>query len=145
VPDAPAIAPLVTATSVMLAAYGFLYNTQRDLVARASDLEKKTNADENLRAAKTALRAARAEASLVVAAAVPAGLLTPEVVREIRHANAVGFSLAHYSTIDVIFVVLALSWWVLLLMMALGCGRHLNKAEELYPTAGGLRHLFSNP
>jgi hypothetical protein len=145
VSDAPAVAPLVSATSVMLAAFGFFYNTQRDLLVKAADLEKSTSTSENKSRAKTALRAARASAVLALSAAVPAGLLTPEVVREVRSASDLGFSLDHYSTLDVVFVVLALSWWVLVVTMLLGSRKHLRKARTLASDVGRWRHLISRP
>jgi hypothetical protein len=145
VSDAPAVAPLVSATSVMLAAFGFFYNTQRDLLVKAADLTKSTSTTENKARAKTALRAARTCVVLALAAAVPAGLLTPEVVREIRRAADLGFDLDHYSTLDVVFVVLALSWWVLVLTMLFGCRRHLVKARTLASDVGRWRHLIWRP
>jgi hypothetical protein len=129
------VASLVSATSVMLAAYGFGFNACKDQLAAARALRRTESASRNAAGADEARRAAWTAFGLAGAAVVPAALLLPEVVTQVRRARAVQFSLHHYQPVPVVFTVLAVSWWAIALALALDGRRHRAKARALRTAA----------
>jgi hypothetical protein len=129
----PAIAPTVTASSVMLAAFGFAYNALKDNIDDASDLESKSENSIVLAAQRKALdRGARTAAGLAaVAAAIFLVLLKP-AVNEVEAAFRVDFSLHHYSALDVIFVLLTATWLLIAIGLAVKAGSLIKKKRKNY-------------
>jgi hypothetical protein len=107
----PAIAPFVPALSVMLAAYGFFYNNYKSRIDAAADIGKRAADPVALRRQVAIVKQGLTAA--IVLAVVPIVvwlLLLKETVDEVEAAIDVHFSLSHYSTLDVVFVVLANAW-----------------------------------
>lgn len=105
------IASTVTASSVMLAAYGFSYNALKDRIDAASDVGVKAAEPEAvMRQRKTVVRGAKTTGLLAgVAFAIWLVLLKP-AANEVEAAIHVRFAFSHYSTLDIIFVLLAITW-----------------------------------
>jgi hypothetical protein len=128
------IAPYVSASSVMLAAFGFFYNSLKDRI-EAGNAVGAAAADPLLwkRQVRT-VRSARAVARLLAGVAVLVWLLfLKQVIDEVRAAADVDFSLAQYSTLDVVFVVLATAWLPIGALMGL-------QARRLTSTLATLEH-----
>jgi len=122
-------AAIVSATSVMLAVFGFFYNSQRDTLAEARKLRLTESPDENERRARQAEHAGRVAAALALGAAVPAFLLLPELVA--RVGDAWGARLRDYETLPAVFVALACAWWVVVALMVLEARRHFRRRSTL--------------
>jgi|tagenome__1003787_1003787.scaffolds.fasta_scaffold19020484_2 hypothetical protein len=105
------IAPLVTGTSVMLAAFGFFYNAVKDGIDDALELSTSPASEEIKSATRKKLKAARSTAGLLaIVALVVCALLASQTVTEIKAAIEVRFALDEYSTLDAIFVAMAFAW-----------------------------------
>ncbi len=106
-----AIASTVTASSVMLAAYGFSYNALKGRIDAASDVGVKAAEPEAVKKQRaTVVRGAWTAGSLAaVAFAIWLVLLKP-AVNEVEAAIRVHFAFSHYSTLDIIFVLLTITW-----------------------------------
>jgi hypothetical protein len=120
-----AIAPTVTASSVMLAAFGFAYNALKGSIDHASDLESRSEDSVLLEKQRKALdRGARTAGGLAAAAAAIFLVLLKPAVNEVEAAFRVNFSVHHYSALDVMFVLLTATW----LLIAIGLAA---KADSL--------------
>ena len=105
------IAPLVSGTSVMLAAFGFFYNAVKDTIDDALELSTAPASDEAKASTRKQLETARRTAGLLAAVAVVVcGLLASQTVTEIKAAVDVRFAFSAYSTLDAIFVAMAFAW-----------------------------------
>jgi hypothetical protein len=105
------IAPLVSGTSVMLAAFGFFYNAVKDRIDDALELNTSPATDEIEDATRKKLKAARRTALLLASVAVTVcALLASQTVTEIQAAIDVGLNPGDYSTLDAIFVAMAFAW-----------------------------------
>jgi len=104
------IGPLLSSTSLLLAAYGFFYNTQRDRIDAV--IAEKRNDDVNLRRAQRdhARRVRNVARTLAAVAFLVWLLLLPEVVASVCDAFEPKLDLSDYSTPHVIFVVAATAW-----------------------------------
>ncbi len=95
----------------MLAAFGFFYTTVGETIGRGLDTEEApANADAAASAIATICRARRAAATLALVASSVFALLASYLAHELQAAAAAGLSPSHYSTLDAIFVALALGW-----------------------------------
>jgi hypothetical protein len=114
-----AIASTVTASSVMLAAYGFSYNALKGRIDAASDIGVKAAEPEAVKKQrKTVVRGVWTTGLLaVVAFAIWLVLLKP-AVNEVEAAIRVHFALSHYSTLDIIFVLLTITWLAIAIGLA---------------------------
>jgi len=129
----PAIAPTVTASSVMLAAFGFAYNALKGNIDHASDLESRSEDSVLLEKQRKALdRGARTAGGLAaVAAAIFVVLLKP-AVNEVEAAFRVSFSLRHYSTLNIIFVLLTATWLLIAIGLAVKAGSLVKEKRKNY-------------
>jgi hypothetical protein len=104
-------AALVSGSSVMLAAFGFYYNAVKDGIDAAAEASATPANPEAGAKSRKAIRAGRKTAwVLALVALLVFALLSSYLVHEIEAAVDVRFALSAYSTLDVIFVVLALGW-----------------------------------
>jgi len=97
----------------MLAAFGFFYNAVKDRIDAADaapSAARAENPEDKRRAAGTVRNGRQTASLLALVALVVFALLASYLVHEIEAAIDVGFALAAYSTLDVIFVVLAFGW-----------------------------------
>jgi hypothetical protein len=134
----PAIAPLVTATSVMLAAYGFFYNALKGRIEDGFN-QGDLSGDPVIRGQqRQAVESARNVALLLGIVPLVIWLVfLKETWHEIKAAIDVCFAISHYSTLDVVFVLLASSWLliaILLLLQALSL--HGKIGDYADPAAG---------
>lgn len=105
------LAPLVSGTSVMLAAYGFFYNAVKDRMDQALKVnDSPGTTDEGEASLETVKGAKRTAEILTAVAAAVFALLVPQVVSEVEAAIDVHFALHEYSTLDAIFVAMAAAW-----------------------------------
>jgi hypothetical protein len=105
------LGPLVSGTSVMLAAFGFLYNAVKDGIDEALVLSTSPATPEEKTKTRRKLKAARRIAALLtLVAAIVCALLASQTVTEIKAAFDVNFDLDAYSTLDAIFVAMAFAW-----------------------------------
>lgn len=110
----------------MLAAFGFFYTAVKDRIDAADtapSAARAENAEEKRQAARTVRAGRQAASVLALVALVVFALLASYLVHEIEAAFDVGFALSAYSTLDVIFVVLAFGW----LGLAAWLGRRARK------------------
>lgn len=109
-----AVASTVTASSVMLAAYGFSYSALKGRIDAASDVGVKAAEAEAVKKqhATVARGAWTAGALAAMAFAVWLVLLKP-AVNEVEAAFRVHFALSRYSTLDIVFVLLTTIWLVI--------------------------------
>jgi hypothetical protein len=104
-------AALVSGSSVMLAAFGFYFNAVKTEIDAAETTETTPANPEAGAQADRAIRRGRQTAlGLGVVALVVFALLASYLVHEIKAAIDLRFALSAYSTLDVIFVLLALGW-----------------------------------
>ncbi len=107
----PAVAPLVSAVSVMLAAYGFFFNATRDAITEGRAVPIAVPGKQMQRQNRQKVHRARNVAIwLTVPPVVVALVLVKPVVDEVRSAFDVSFALDRYSPVDVLFVLLAVAW-----------------------------------
>ncbi len=127
--------PLLSAVSLLLAAFGFLYNTQKDRIEGVIT-DTDVPADANKRAAaRTRAKSTRNSAVwLGLAALVMWALLLSEIEHKLAAAIRHRFALSTYSTLDVVFFVAANTWLLIVIFMA---GRILKlneRADKLKPS-----------
>lgn len=134
-------ASLVAGSSVLLAAFGFYYNAVQDRMdnaVAASDAPATVDAaDETSAAIRTGRRTARL---LGLVALLVFALLSSYLEHEIEAAVDVRFALSAYSTLDVIFVVLALGWLAIAAFFgsqAIAFSRKLGRVAEARTKVAG--------
>jgi hypothetical protein len=121
----PAIAPYVSAISVMLAAYGFFYNAWKGRIEAGQDVGVPVPGAAAKATQRRTIEAARRVARVLGWVAILVWLIfLKKVADEVCDAFDAHWDLGKYSTLDVAFVVLANSW--LLIGVAL-----LNQAWSL--------------
>jgi hypothetical protein len=129
----PAITPTVTASSVMLAAFGFAYNALKGNIDHASDLESRSEDSVILASQRKALdRGAGTAAGLAAVAAAIFLVLLKLAVNEVEAAFRVNFSLHHYSALDIIFVLLTATWLLIAIGLAVKAGSLVKKKTTNY-------------
>jgi len=105
------LAPIVSGTSVMLAAFGFFYNAVKDGINEALGLSTSPATKELKTETRKKLQAARRTAALLTfVAAIVCALLASQTATEISAAIDVKFDVNQYSTLDAIFVAMAVAW-----------------------------------
>ncbi|CAA9476475.1 MAG: hypothetical protein AVDCRST_MAG85-358 [uncultured Solirubrobacteraceae bacterium] len=112
----PAIAPFVSAISVMLGAYGFFFNAYKSRIDDGLEASTSAANKADRDAAKRRVTSARNAATLL--ALVPLAvfaLLLPQVEDQLVDGT---WDLARYSTLDVLFVVLSFAWLGIFLVVA---------------------------
>jgi hypothetical protein len=131
----PAIAPTVTALSIMLAAYGFFYNALKGRIEAGADVG--IRAGDPVVVARQSETVSRARNTAALLGFVPLLiwlLFLKEVVNEIEAAFAVGFSLDHYSALDIAFVLIANSW-LLIAWVCFAQARKLHQKQKDYESS----------
>jgi hypothetical protein len=104
------LAPLVSGASVMLAALGFFYNAVKDRIDDALALGTNPETDEERISRRNQAKSAFwTVLPLAVAAGLVCVLLTPRTRDELKGGHIVPFK-SGYSTLDAIFVVMAVAW-----------------------------------
>jgi hypothetical protein len=106
------VGPLLSSVSLMLAAFGFFYATQRERIDAVIDDADVPDAGSNARKSKHS-KAKRARTSALIlglTAALVWGLLLHEICHHLKTAIDQHFDLSRYSTPDVIFFVAANAW-----------------------------------
>jgi hypothetical protein len=115
-----AIASTVTASSVMLAAYGFSYNALKDRIDAASDVGlKATDPEAVKKQRKTVVKGALTAGALAALAFVIWLVLLKPAVNEVEAGIRVHFAFSHYSTLDIIFVLLTIAWLAIAVGLAI--------------------------
>jgi hypothetical protein len=105
------LGPLVSGTSVMLAAFGFFYNAVKDGIDEALALSTSPATSEEKTKTKTKLKAERRTAALLTfVAVIVCALLASQTVTEIKAAIDVSLDFDAYSTLDAIFVAMVAAW-----------------------------------
>lgn len=111
------IASTVTATSVMLAAYGFFYGALKDRIA-AGFAVGLAEEGEGRAGQKAAVTAARNTAfGLGIVPLVIWLIFLKATVEQIEAGLDVNFSISHYSPLDIVFVLLANSWLLIAVIL----------------------------
>lgn len=109
-----ATASLVAALSVMLSAYGFLYNSTKDRLDAAKAAGRPAANAIELAAQKQMVKSARNTAYILTLAPLLVwAVFLSELVAEIEAAANVSFALRDYSTLDIALVVLINVWLVI--------------------------------
>lgn len=105
------ISSTVTATSVMLGAYGFFYGALRDTIADGLEVGRPAGNPTDREAQRKAVERAKRTALLLglVPFVVWLIFLKP-AVNEIEAGFDVDFSFSRYSALDIVFVLLAFAW-----------------------------------
>lgn len=104
----------------MLAAFGFFYNAVKQRLDDASTADISPANTDAADEARDDIRAGiRISRALGLVALIIFVLLCPHLVQEVEAAIDVRFALSAYSTLDAMFVVLALGW--LGIAILLGC------------------------
>jgi hypothetical protein len=112
------LAPLVSGASVMLAALGFFYNAVKDRIDDALELGTNPPTDEERTGRqKNAKSAFWTVLPLAIASVVVCVLLAPQTRDELKGGQIVPFK-SGYSTLDAIFVVMAVAWLAVALFFA---------------------------
>lgn len=105
------VGPLLSSVSLMLAAFGFFYTTQRDRIdAVIDDADIPDPGSARTKKLKNAERARQSATFLCLAALVIWILLLDEILNRIRLAFDQHLDLDRYSTENVIFFVAANAW-----------------------------------
>jgi hypothetical protein len=126
------LAPLVSGTSVMLAAFGFFYNAVKDDIDDALELSTRPATPEQKTRSRRKLTAARRTALLLtLVAAIVCALLASQTVTEIKAAIDADFALDRYSTLDAIFVAMAFAWLGIVVFCVLRVIKLTSKLREL--------------
>lgn len=108
------IGALLSSVSVMLAAYGVFYTTQRERIDKAiENTNVPANQTELRSVSGEAARCANVAAVLAVGALIVWLLLLSEIVGKVGDALDAGLSPREYSTPDTIFFVAANAWLLL--------------------------------
>jgi hypothetical protein len=126
----PEIAPYVSAVSVMLAAYGFFYNAYKARVEEGQEVGTASSDLDTWKAQVGKVAKARTAARLLAVVPILVWLLLlPKIVEQLKNGADVGFALDRYSTLDVLFVVVANVW--LVIALAVGAqARALSKTKS---------------
>lgn len=114
------VGPLLSSVSLLLAAFGFVYNAQKERIdAALADTDIPADADV-LKASRAAAASARNSAVwLLVAALVMWLLLIDEIEHKAAAAIRQRLALNTYSTPDAVFFVAANTWLVIAIFLAL--------------------------
>jgi hypothetical protein len=128
------IGPLLSSVSVMLAAFGFFYTTQRERIEAVIDDTDVPDAG-TARDAKLqkAMRARSSAAVLCLAALLVWILLLDEIWSRMTRALEQRFDLEQYSTADVIFFVAANAWLLVAGYIGTRWYRLIRKVSGLRP------------
>jgi hypothetical protein len=125
----PAIAPFVSAISVMLGAYGFFYNAYKSRIDAGFDTA--TDAANNVGKAAAREKISRARNAAVVLAIVPLivfALLAPQLEDQLFDGT---WDLDEYSTLDVLFVALTCAWLAIALVVGAQAGALQRKLGKI--------------
>jgi uncharacterized integral membrane protein len=126
------IGPLLSAVSLLLAAFGFVYNMQKDRIdAVIADTD--VSPDLNKRAAhRTTAKSTRNTATwLCLTALLMWALLLSEIEHKVAAAIRHRFALSTYSTLDVVFFVAANTWLLIAIFMASRVAKLNERAKKL--------------
>lgn len=108
------VGPLLSSVSVMLAAFGVFYTTQRDRIDREIEDDSVPDDNEALGELRNRVTRSRNVAAALAAAAFCIWLLLlGEISDRVAAAFDAGFSLDQYSTPDAVFFVAANAWLLL--------------------------------
>ncbi|HXD53943.1 MAG TPA: hypothetical protein VN618_04240 [Solirubrobacteraceae bacterium] len=126
------IGPLLSAVSLLLAAFGFVYNTQKDRIDAVLD-DADVPADVNTRASKRRrAQSARNSATWLLVAAL---LMWVLLLKEIEHKAAAAFkhdfAPSTYSTVDAVFFVAANAWLVIAIFIAIRVTKLADRVGKL--------------
>jgi hypothetical protein len=128
------IGPLLSAVSLLLAAFGFVYNTQKDRIdAVIDDSDIPANKDARQSKHSKATSARNSAACMCLAASLMWVLLLEEIEHKVAAAVRHDFALNTYSTLDVVFFVAANTWIVIAIFMAIRVVKLNGRADELKP------------
>jgi hypothetical protein len=112
------IGSFVSASSVMLGAFGFFYGSVKDRIAAGSDVGPAAPDPVAWNRQLATVRRGRTIARLLAGVAVVVWvLLLKAVADEVEAAVDVHFSLSHYQPLDVVFVMLATAWLLIAALM----------------------------
>jgi hypothetical protein len=125
------IGPLLSSVSVMLAAFGFFYGTQKDRIDAV--LAEKRSDDANVRKdqRETAKQVRAVACTFAGVALLVWGLLVPQLVASVGDAFDPRLDLGDYSTPHVIFFVAANAWLVAAILMGKRACDVNDKVEKL--------------
>jgi hypothetical protein len=113
-----ATAALVSALSVMLAAYGFLYNAVKGGLDAAKAIDHPAANAIELNAQRQRVKSARNTACvLTLAPLLVWGLFLSQLIAKIDEAADDSFALRDYSTLDTALVVLINVWLIIALFV----------------------------
>ncbi len=125
------LAPLVSGTSVMLAALGFFYNAVKDRIDEALALgTSPLTVEERTSRRKKAKSAFWTVLLLAIASIVVCVLLAPQTRDGLKNGNVVPFE-SGYSTLDAIFLVMAAAWLTVALFFAWRVAKLAKKWSDL--------------
>jgi hypothetical protein len=131
------IGPFVSASSVMLAAFGFFYGSVKGTIEAGHDIGPAAPDPVIWTRQLATVRRGRTLARLLATVAVVVWvLLLKAVVDEVEAAVDVRFSLSHYQPLDVVFVMLAMAWLLIAALMwvqARGLSATLGTLERARP------------
>ena len=127
----PAIAPYVSAISVMLGAYGFFYNAYKQHIDAGFDVEGDAANSAQRRKDRAAVQRARNAARVLAVIPLLVFVLLLDQVEDNVAAAIDDFSWDAYSTLDVIFVVLACAWLAIGLVVGDQARRLGRKLKQL--------------
>lgn len=128
----PEIAPFVSAISVMLAAYGFFYNAYKARIEEGQDVGSPKPDHDDWKAQVAIVEKARSAARLLAVIPVLIWILfLPKVEDQLDAGRDVDFALDRYSTLDVLFVVLATAWLAIAIALGLQARGLTKKRKEL--------------
>jgi hypothetical protein len=112
--------PLLSAVSLLLAAFGFVYNTQKDRIdAVIGDTDVPADPDERAAHYNKAKAARNSAIWLGVAAFLMWVLLLKELEHKVAAVIRHHFALSTYSTLDAVFFVAANTWILIAIFMAI--------------------------
>lgn len=135
----PAIASTVTATSVMLAAYGFFYGAVKGRIEAGSNVGLLASDPNTREEQRGTLRRARNTA--LALGIVPLAIFViflKEIVNEIEAAFDVDFALSHYSALNIVFVLIASSWLLIAAILLFQAGSlHSKLGDYAEPEPAG--------
>ena len=106
--SSPAIAPFVSAISVMLGAYGFFYNAYKGEIEKGLDTSTSVANNAAKTAAINTIKRSRSAARILAGVPIVVFLLlTPQLYDQFFEGT---LNPGDYSTLDVLFVVLSFAW-----------------------------------
>lgn len=121
------VGPLLSSVSVMLAAFGVFYTTQRERIDGEIEDTSVPDDTDALRECHSRVARSRNVAAVLAGAALFVWvLLLDEIGNRLRDAIDANFSLHQYSTPDAIFFVAANAW----LLLAIYIGTRWRKLQE---------------